>query len=335
MDLTKTLKKTVQEIQDKAEDLIESLQPEDEPIGQKPTPVLRRVLMVIYNPTIRSESGRKLSAVMKWNNPDELTAKYITDLRECSYGYANFDVVERIEVDRFPVKDDGFLYDGDQFVKALRSNAGFHQPDLVDYHRILADFNIIEKINSGAIDEVWLYAFPYAGFYESIMAGPGAFWCNAPPLTDTDRAKKRFVIMGFNYQRGVGEMIENMGHRAESIMTHVFRNKKGDENLWERFTRYDKTHPGQAEVGIVHYAPNSLKDYDWGNRARVRSRCDVWHNFPNLEGSAREMDCSEWGNGDTREHHLWWFRHFPHITGSSGGIAYNWWKYVIDPNTVR
>jgi hypothetical protein len=29
-----------------------------------------------------------------------LTAKYIADLRECSHGYTNFEVVERIEVDR-------------------------------------------------------------------------------------------------------------------------------------------------------------------------------------------------------------------------------------------
>ena len=26
---------------------------------------------------------------------------------------------------------------------------------------------------------------------------------------------RRFVIMGFSYERGVGEMLENMGHRAE------------------------------------------------------------------------------------------------------------------------
>jgi hypothetical protein len=34
----------------------------------------------------------------------------------------------------------------------------------------------------GEIDEIWLFGGPYFGFYESRMAGPGAFWCNAPPL---------------------------------------------------------------------------------------------------------------------------------------------------------
>jgi len=28
--------------------------------------------------------------------------------------------------------------------------------------------------------------------------------------------------MGFNYERGVGEMLEDLGHRAESILSHVF-----------------------------------------------------------------------------------------------------------------
>ena len=308
---------------------------ENEPVGQKPAPVNRKVLLVIFNPKVKTEGNRKLSEVMNWNNPDDLTTKHIADLKKVSYGYANYEVVERVEVDRMPVKADGFMYDPDQFVRNMRSNSGFHQPDAVDYHRILADFDVINKVNNGAIDEVWMHGFPYAGFYESRMAGPGAFFCNAPPLENTDTAHRKFIIMGFNYQRGTGEMLENMGHRAESIMRQVFRDKHGEANLWEKFTRYDKTNPGQAEVGIVHYAPNSLKDYDWGNKTKVPTRAHTWQNFPNLAGTPRMANCADWGNGDTRLHHMWWFQYFPHITGGKDGIAYNWFKYCTDPNTVR
>jgi hypothetical protein len=321
-----------------AQDFIENLGPdpaEKEPVGNKPAPVSRKVLNIIYNPKIKSAGGKKLSEVMGWNDPDKLTPGHIADLNKASHGYANFQVVERIEVDRMPTKADGFTYDPDEFVKLMKAGTGFHQPDAVDYYRILDDFKIIDKVNSGAVDEVWLHAFPYAGFYESIMVGPKAFWCNAPPLERTDHAKRLFIIMGYNYQRGTGEMLENVGHRAESIMAHVFRGKKGDLNLWERFARYDKTHPGQAEVGIVHYAPNSDKDYDWGNKKKVQSRAHNWKNFPNLDGSPKTVDAAEWGHGDTLAHHQWWFQLFPHITGGANGVAYNWWKYVIDPNTVR
>jgi hypothetical protein len=53
-----------------------------------------------------------------------------------------------------------------------------------------------------------------------------------------------------------------------------------------------------------------------------------------LEGEPRLVDDSEWGDGAIRLHHLWWFRHFPHILGASHGISHNWWQYIIDPNTV-
>jgi hypothetical protein len=166
------------------------------------------------------------------------------------------------------------------------------------------------------------------------MAGPGAFWCNAPALKGTEHCRKRFVIMGFNFERGVGEMLEDLGHRAESIMTRVFQHTKGDANLFERFTRYDLKYPGRAEVGNVHFAPNSKRDYDWGNPRFVPSLCDQWLQFPNLNGQPRMVNYLDWGRGDIRQHHVWWMRHFPHIEGEANGIAYNWWRYIIDPNTV-
>lgn len=336
MDLAKTLQQAASDLAAKAADMVDDVLPDNEPVGKVPTPVTKKVSVIIYNPQIK-EGGQvtKLSDLMKWNHPDTLIPKYIADLKTCSHGYANYEVVERLEVDKVPAKLDGFVYKPEELVQCLRTNTGFHNPDGADYHAILKDFDIINKINSGKIDEVWLFAFPYGGFYESIMAGPGAFWCNAPALEKTETAKRRFVIMGYNYQRGVGEMIENLGHRAESILEYVYRQQQGDDNIWKRFSRYDKTHPGQAEVGIVHYAPNSDKDYDWGNKKKVKSRYHLWRNFPNLTGDALEVDDSHWGKGDTRAHHMWWFDLFPHITGGKNGIAYNWWRYVIDPNTVR
>jgi len=52
-----------------------------------------------------------------------------------------------------------------------------------DYARLIAECDLARKVEAGVIDEVWLFAYPYAGYYESRMAGPGAFWCSAPPLS--------------------------------------------------------------------------------------------------------------------------------------------------------
>ncbi len=304
------------------------------PVVGKTEPVDRKVSLIIFNPTIPSQGGRKLSDVMNWNNVDQLVAGYINDLQTTSGGYINYQVVERVEADCFPVKEDRFVYNPDDFVHCLQAGTGFHQPDTADYHAILKDYDIVSKINSGAIDEVWWFGFPYSGFYESRMVGPEAFFCNAPPIIDIPNCSRRFIVMGFNYQRGIGEMEESFSHRAEYILQQVFRNKPASDNLWQRFTRYDKAAPGMSECGSVHYAPNSQTDYDWGNTVNVPSRCNNWYSFPDLTGAPVLVNCSEWGGGDIRGHHTWWLRHFPHIAGSTNGISNNWWEYVVDPNKV-
>jgi hypothetical protein len=189
-------------------------------------------------------------------------------------------------------------------------------------------------VAAGELDEVWLFGPPYGGFYESRMAGLGAYWCNGPPVEGLACAR-RFVVMGFSYERGVGEMLESFGHRAESIMAEVFSSTPDAGNLWKRFTLYDKIAPQEAEVGTVHYAPNSRTDYDWGNPSPVLSRCRTWQNFPDLSGDPATVDCREWGGGDIRAHHRWWFNLMPHRNGQQSGISYNWWEYIANPNRVH
>ena len=130
-------------------------------------------------------------------------------------------------------------------------------------------------------------------------------------------------------------MLENLGHRAESIMEKTFEKLTNDANLWQRFIRYEKTHPGRAALGNVHFAPNSDRDYDWNNSSTVLSECDDWlHNFPNFKGVIREVTPADWGYGDIREHHKWWLNHFPKTAGRKNGIHNNWWQYIMNPNYV-
>jgi hypothetical protein len=290
-----------------------------------------RVAMVIHNPLLEAAGGRRLSERMGWSDPDELARQYIADMRQCSGGMARYSVAARYEVDGYPPKADGFVYDDASYLAAWQRRSGFHQPDAADYRRILAEFRLVEQIEAGAIDEVWLFAFPYAGYYESQMAGDGAVWCNAPPLA-LPGARRRFVVMGFNFERDVGCMLENFGHRVESIMSHVYRGRRGEANLWDRFTRYDEGAPGRAECGNVHFAPSSQRDYDWGNRREVLSRADAWYGFPDLSAPARPVRCAEWGGGDMRLHHLWWLDHLPRAPGSSEGVLSNWWAYILRPD---
>ncbi len=295
-------------------------------------PIELRVAMVIHNPLLEAHGGRKLHQHFGWHDPDVLARQYSDDLRACSGGIARYSVVERHEVDGYPVKLDGFAYDDAEFLRCWARRGGFHQPDAADYHRILAEFDLTRKVLRNEIDEVWLFGFPYAGYYESHMVGAGAIWCNSPPLAGSEACGRRFVVMGFNYERDVGCMLENFGHRVESIMAHVYRGRRGEANLWERFTRYDKSHPGRAECGNVHFAPSSLADYDWGNPRPVPSRADAWYAFPDLSAPPRQMRADEWGGGDMRAHHLWWFDHMPRLDGATDGLLNNWWEYALRPD---
>ncbi len=289
--------------------------------------------MVVHDPLWPGPEADTVRELLGWRDPEALAEAYIEDVAKCSYGYARYRLKEVIYLDEFPLKVDGFRYDAAKYVRAWRRRR-FHVPDRLDYVFLIDSLDLVRRVAHRQIDEVWLMGHPYSGYYESVMAGPHAFWCNGPPVPGTEAAGRRFVIMGFNYERGVGEMLEDLGHRAESILSRVFAGKHGAANLWRQFTRYDARHPGRAQCGTVHEAPNSERPYDWGNPRLVLSRCDAWLSFPDLSAPPRWVNATEWGGGDMREHHRWWLRHLPHVTGETDGIAHNWWRYVVDPNQV-
>jgi len=307
----------------------------DEP----PQLTILKTLVIVYDPVIDKTSGKKLSEYMNWNKVEELAKGFMSDILQASGELVRYQIVQRIDVDAFPAKiakpgDTPFCYDPQTYLDVISGITPPHIPQEVDYHAIIARFNILQRAAKNEIDEVWVFSFPHAGFYESIMGGPGAFWCNAPPLKNTEASLRRFIIMGFSYERGVGEMLENMGHRAESIMEKTFENLTGDDHLWNRFIRYEQTSPGQAALGNVHFAPNSDRDYDWNNPSTVISECDDWLNFPDFKGETRAVTAAEWGNGDTRKHHVWWMKHFPKTKGRRNTIHNNWWQYIANPNHV-
>lgn len=317
-------------------------------------PLNPRVLLIIYNPLIDASAGKRMVKAMGWNDPDQLVADYIADVRECSQNLVTYQVVDRVEVDEFPKLIDGFQYDAATYVQLVQGKAPPHVPGAIDYLNILAQFNTLSRVANNEIDEVWVMAFPFAGLWESAMAGRGAFFCNGGPIDKTSQCPRRFVVMGFNFERGVGEMLEDLGHRAETVLAHVF----GSENFWqwaytrgrspattagtnlnllERFLCFDQIAPGKANIGTMHYAPNSQTDYEWGVTTPVSSCADDWKQFPTLPEppSYRAMDTREWGGGDIRAHHKWWLAHLPKVAGVTNGVANNWWKYFADPNTVK
>lgn len=331
----------------------------DEPL----VPLSPRILVIVYDPIVdQLKNTHLIEWGVKnygWKTVDELLAGYIGDVNECSGGAVKYSIVDRITVDGFPPKLDGKRFTALEYIDLYSAHREkYKEPDdRFDYNTFVKEFNLTARVDSGEIDEVWLFAFPFAGNYESVMCGTGAFWCNGPVIENTPG--RRFVIMGFSYERGVGEMEEDLGHRAESLLAHVYHAedflgwlysydrsnpnnyvkldptrydaaKFAETNLLAKFMLYDRIAPGGAQCGTVHYAPNSQKDYDWGNKTPVVTYADDWLTFPNLPNTQKMENTGSWGGGDIRGHHRWWFSRFPKVAGRWNGVRMNWWSYICN-----
>jgi hypothetical protein len=310
-----------------------------------------KVLLLIYNPTVDVTTGKKLCEFMNWQRPDDIVGQFISDILQASGGLARYQIAQRLELDEFPILADGFQYTPQTYLDVVQAGKPAHNPTGIDYNAILKKFNILQRVGNNEFDEVWVMGFPYAGLYESTMGGAGAFWCNAPPLANTESCQRRFVIMGFSYEREVGEMLHSYNHRCESILARVYNCQdflvwtyKANRtpativpgqniNLFERFITFDQIAPGKAAIGTVHYAPNGVKDYDLGNPNPVKSECYDWLKFPNFQGDIRMVTSQEWG-GDEESYQQWWLKHMPKVAGRKNGIHNNWWQYIANPNNV-
>lgn len=308
--------------------------------------VTKKVMVLVFNPIIESAGGKKLIEVKGWNDPANLDQTYINDIKTASEGYVNYQVAVSQEVDDIPLKLDGFKYTDQTYLDCLNNTAACHHPDEVDYLKILADYDICSKRNSGEIDELWLWGAPYFGYWEAVQAGPNAIYTNASPLTGST-CQKELNIMGFSYERGVSEMIEDLGHRTEGTMRSLYggwafgygsppTQPLSSLTNWDKFSAKDYDPGPPAGCGFIHgslntptYNPSNYWGYDWENNNSVQSTCNDWLNFPNLTGQTETINCDAWGC-DGYSFKKWWFAHLPRYEGKTDGKWNNWWRYVLD-----
>ncbi|MCC6671805.1 MAG: hypothetical protein IT458_12135 [Planctomycetes bacterium] len=297
------------------------------------------VAVVIYNPVLEAEGGRKLTEVLRWQDPDRLTERLVRVTREASAGFVNYEVVARIEVDACPPFVSGFRYDDAGILQAVRTQKWI-QGDRASYAAIFAENGIRELIRTKDVREVWLWGSPGFHWDEYAMHIPDRDR-RLPPTEnpwfyrpyDIPDVGRTIWVMGFSYERGEGEMLESYGHRVEGILSlaiagGVWDTKRDDP--WNRFTRVDKDHPGGSHVGSVHYAPNSKSDYDWGNPRYVSTYALDWRHYPDLKGTQVIMNCYDGWGPDIAVHHRWWLSLLPKAPGKTRHGWNNWWIYIAD-----
>lgn len=352
-----------------------------DPPGMRPRiapPIRRNVLVIEFSP-LAGPDRLPLWRYQGWHDPETFEQNYAHVLRTTTTGVVDYSIVERIPVQAFPwnTNADRFtetsyadclaeLNDGTPGApKCLGDDGNARQ---LDYERVLADFGVCELANRGKIDELWLWGGPEFGFRESTMAGPGAFETNGAVIENSSCLVK-LNVMGFNYERGLAEMLENMSHRVEGTLRHLFelpwdhggggwtdawRNSYGrvpapwpsDPSPLEHLTArgFDNT---VAACGNAHGSLNTpLHDptdhwgYDVDNPHREPSTCDDWDFYPRLSGRTRLLDCSRWGC-DGLGWQRYWLSRIPRYSGEGFApptfaihMHNNWWRYVLDWDAV-
>ena len=293
-----------------------------------------KVVVVIQDPVV---DGKRVHETFKtpgykfeWNDPWQLTKQYEEALEEISHGVIDYQITEIIDTKEYftCLRQSGERLTETRVVELLQ------EPDWktikeegcwFDYKAFIEHFGFDRKRDAGEIHEVWVWAPPMAGMWESNMSGKDAFWINSVP-TEGVNCKEHLCVMGLNYERDLACALESYGHRLESTMMKVYGwwnyDKKADRKQlhnWELYSayalKYDKYAPGMSHVGNVHFPPNGLTDYDWRNETKVMSYADNWKYYPNIrDENPRQMDCSEWGCSHIG-YMKWWFSHIPHFAG--------------------
>jgi hypothetical protein len=300
-----------------------------------------RFLAINYDPILRQHGGVRLRQHFKWNEPRAMTTNLVRYLKETSGGFADYQLVEWIDVDAFPVKTDGFRYTEESFLEMWKDRKKAHHPDSVSYAAIFKEHNLETRVAKENIRDLWIWGAPYFGTDEYAMKLPGdrVYYQTDNPWFyrpyDIPDCGRMVWVMGFNYEVGEDNALHSFGHRCEGILSltvgrGVWDGQAGSTNVWSRFTRQADKYPEDAHVGNVHGGPNARSGYDYGQTNAVISGADDWFTYPNLNGLKTRVNCDTWG----RPHHLnymrWWLNHLPKARGATNGFYNNWWRYIVD-----
>lgn len=295
-------------------------------------PIVSRVLVLNYDPFYQ---GKRLHEALNFNDPRKLAEGYCKDMAKATNGHVTMKIVEWRDLDEIYARVGGGRFTVDEYVRNRRAGGGWPEQIIADYPRVIEEQGVVSLIDRGIIDEVWIFGDHYFGLWEASMAGPGAFFINGGVYPEVPSSRP-FAFYGFNYERGVAEMMHNTAHRVESTMNRIYGewNLKIPKNNWEKFSANVDQSTGAAGVGTCHWPANAAHDYDYGNTRVVPSWADDFLKYPNLTGKVRPVSVKNWspdGKDPHRGYMNWYFARFPKAVGTNpDGRLNNWWAYVYD-----
>lgn len=213
-----------------------------------------------------------------------------------------------------------------------------------DYKKILNAINICDYVDGKGVNQVWLWSY-HTGIIEpaesdmSMGTDSKPFWnhdtygdvSNSEQSDDLPVCKRTYVLYNYNYQRGLGEMLEDHGHHIEAVLRFA------DYDLfWNKFVAPHGETGRVNNCGWMHAPPNVSDNdqYNWTSKTTVLSACKDWK--PLGDGTAvKSIDCSEWGcaNDTGASYKIWWMQNLPGINNDltyQGKNLRNWRAFIGD-----
>lgn len=300
-----------------------------------------KVLVVVYDPVLPQHGGKRLREHTGGVDPLHGSRVLVDVIRQASWGYVNYELVDVVTVDGFPKKVDGFQYSPATFLAAREKQEWQAAPS--SYAAILRDNQLLERCRREAITEVWLWGASgmhfdeFAGFVKDryVRFGPTENeWLYRPYDIPGDELGRTFWVMGFNYEVGFDNMIHSYSHRVESMCALAFGDGTWDPKTrrdpWNVFSFLEVDHAGQPSmVGNCHVPANGKEGYDYGNARVVPSWVDGWANYPDLRTTLRPVSKEDWG-GTHFGYQKWFLERLPKGPGHTRYGYDNWWVYIAN-----
>lgn len=326
----------------------------------------RKVHLIIFNPRVSDNSSDQSGMIplsqwltdnkLAFNDPNILTSRVINSFRKSSGGRLDFRIVRTTNISEFPVKTNGYKLNLTDFKYCTSHWKDKPKTDEfkrkcetgVDYNKILNTLKICDQVNKGQVDEVWMWGYAWFGFSESALVGPDGFAFNGVVIGDST-CNKLVPIMGFNYERGLGEALHDFIHRMEATMTTVYKNWSENRTVtkWDLFglVKAQSKNYNYSGCGSAHYTPTSEGEYEYDTGTKeINTVCDNFSDYDTFnskelfsESKAKKVNCKSDPWLCTQEGYSeWWFSRLPKFIGvGSDGVLNDWLAYFADPSRVK
>jgi hypothetical protein len=201
--------------------------PEDcEPPSEKNYTYTIPILVLKYFPVVNGKVNINITG--DWRNPDlNVLRNSVENLMQNTIGKLENGSSYKMYKDPDATPSlNYFVYEEKEFLYPIPPSEQFKP--FADHMKILSELDICNYVENEGVKQVWVYMYHTQDIapIESNMAGPYGDISNSYRQSDLPVCNKTYVVIDYNYGRGISEALENHCHQFEAVFIYctVYRN---------------------------------------------------------------------------------------------------------------